>query len=68
MTTVTVDVKSQEKSAAQVTTARFVLGLVFSALSGALLLLAFPPYGLWPLMWVACVPYRYAQYRLLPLK
>ncbi len=66
MTTITV--KPQDKTAAQTTTVRFALGIALSALSGALLLLAFPPYGLWPLMWVACVPYRYAQHRLLPLK
>lgn len=66
MTTITV--KTLDKTAAQATTVRFVMGIALSALSGAMLLLAFPPYGLWPLMWVACVPYRYAQHRLLPLK
>jgi len=66
MTTITI--KAQDKSTAQATTVRFALGVTLSALSGVMLLLAFPPYGLWPLMWVACVPYRYAQHRLLPLK
>ena len=66
MTTVTVN--NQARSAAQAVTLRFVLGIVLSVVSGVLLLLAFPPYGLWPLIWVACVPYRYAQHRLLPLK
>ncbi len=66
MTTLTV--KPQDKTTAQAITVRFALGIALSAFSGALLLLAFPPYGLWPLMWVACVPYRYAQYRLFPLK
>lgn len=47
---------------------RFALGIGLSAFSGLLLLLAFPPYGLWIFIWVACVPYRFAQYRLLPLK
>ena len=47
---------------------RFALGIVLSALSGMMLLLSFPPYGLWPLIWVAIVPYRFAQYRLLPRK
>lgn len=67
MTTLTT-AKLQKNDVARVTSVRFALGIGLSALSGAMLLLAFPPYGLWPLMWVACVPYRYAQHRLLPLK
>ena len=47
---------------------RFVLGIILSAFSGVMLLLSFPPYGLWPLAWVALVPALFAQYRLLPLK
>ena len=47
---------------------RFIVGILLSTLSGVLLLLSFPPYGFWPLIWIAIVPYRYAQYRLLPLK
>lgn len=47
---------------------RFALGILLSAFSGILLLLSFPPYGLWPLAWVALVPSQFAQYRLLPLK
>jgi apolipoprotein N-acyltransferase len=57
---------NNEKAVVQVDTRRFVLGLIFSALSGILLLLSFPPYGLWPLAWVALVPALFAQYRLLP--
>ena len=45
---------------------RFMLGIGLSALSGILLLLAFPPYGIWPLVWVALIPALFAQYRLLP--
>ena len=45
---------------------RFLLGMTLSAASGILLLLAFPPYGIWPLAWVALVPALFAQYRLLP--
>ncbi len=44
------------------------LGIALSALSGVMLLLAFPPYGLWPLAWFALVPGLLAQYRLLPAK
>ena len=47
---------------------RFALGMALSALSGIMLLLAFPPYGVWPLAWVALVPYLFAQYRLIPLR
>lgn len=47
---------------------RFALGIALSALSGMMLLLAFPPYGIWPLAWVAFIPAIFAQYRLLPLK
>src|SRR5512136_2460045 len=45
---------------------RFLLGMTLSAASGVLLLLAFPPYGIWPLAWVALVPALFAQYRLFP--
>lgn len=47
---------------------RFALGIALSAFSGLLLLFSFPPYGLWPLAWVALIPALFAQYRLLPLK
>jgi apolipoprotein N-acyltransferase len=33
-----------------------------------MLLLSFPPYGIWPLIWFAFVPYTIAQHRLLPRK
>lgn len=45
---------------------RFGLGVVLSALSGLMLLLAFPPYGIWPLAWMAFIPAVFAQYRLFP--
>lgn len=61
------DVKLQGKANRQIAL-RFALGMILSALSGALLLLSFPPYGFWPLAWVALVPALFAQYRLLPLK
>ena len=47
---------------------RFLTGVLFSALSGGMLLLAFPPYGIWWLAWFAFVPGIFAQYRLFPLK
>ena len=46
----------------------FLLGVVLSAVSGIMLLLSFPPYGIWPLIWIAFVPYVFAQHRLLSSK
>ncbi len=47
---------------------RFILGLALSALSGGMLLLSFPPYGIWWLAWIGFVPSIFAQYRLFPPK
>ena len=66
--TIVSDVKSRENVLTQATTGRFVLGIVLPALSGVLLLLAFPPYGIWWFAWFAFVPGIFAQYRLLPKK
>ena len=46
--------------------ARFVLGLLLAGLSALLATWAFPPYGLWPLIFVAWVPMLVAQHRVLP--
>ncbi len=62
------NVKPQTKVAAPATALRFALGITLSALSGMMLLLAFPPYGFWYLAWFALVPALLAQYRLLPAK
>jgi len=67
MTTMS-DTKSQVKATLQSTRLRVTLGILLSALSGVMLLLSFPPYGLWPLMWVGFVPHVFAQYRLMPFK
>ena len=61
-------VRSQPRAVAQPGVIHFILGMVLSALSGVMLLLSFPPYGIWPLAWVALVPSVIAQYRLLPKK
>ena len=47
---------------------RFVLGILASVLSGLMLLFAFPPYGVWWLIWIAFIPGIFAQYRLFPVK
>lgn len=67
MTTISLTQK-KTNVAAQAVIVRFALGVVLSALSGLMLLLAFPPYGLWPLAWFAMVPALLAQYRLLPVR
>ena len=59
---------TQTKVAEQAGAIRFALGILLSALSGVMLLLAFPPYGIWWLAWIAFVPGIFAQYRLLPIK
>lgn len=47
---------------------RSVLGSALAAISALLLWLAFPPYGLWPLIWVGFVPMLVAQHRVLPAR
>jgi len=67
MTTVS-HVQPQARIAGQTTALRIVLGIALSALSGLMILLAFPPYGIWPLAWFGVIPVLLAQYRLLPVK
>jgi apolipoprotein N-acyltransferase len=45
---------------------RTALGLALAALSAALFTLAFPPYDLWPLIFVGLVPMLVAQHRVMP--
>ena len=47
---------------------RLILGFTLSALSGLMLLLSFPPYGIWWLAWFGFAPSIFAQYRLFPQK
>jgi len=62
------DTKTQGKILTQAGVGGFALGVILSMLSGVMLLLAFPPYGIWWLAWFAFVPGIFAQYRLLPVK
>lgn len=64
MTTIST-VQPQVKTA-NMTVLRFTMCVALSALSGVMLLLAFQPYGIWPLAWVALIPALFAQYCLLP--
>ncbi len=45
---------------------RCTVGLGLAALSAALLTLAFPPYGFWPLIFVGMIPMIVAQHQVLP--
>jgi apolipoprotein N-acyltransferase len=47
---------------------RVIFGLLLAVLSAGLLLLALPPYGIWPCALIGLVPMLFAQYRLLPLR
>jgi apolipoprotein N-acyltransferase len=45
---------------------RVGIGILLSAVSAVLLMLSFPPYNLWPFIWVGFVPMLVAQFRVLP--
>jgi len=45
---------------------RIGIGVLLSGVSAAFLTLSFPPYSLWPLIWVAFIPMLVAQFRVLP--
>lgn len=45
---------------------RFAVGVAFSLMSTVLLVLAFQPYGVWPLAFFAFVPAFIAEYYFLP--
>jgi apolipoprotein N-acyltransferase len=47
---------------------RLGISIALSVLSAVLLTLSFPPYSLWPLIWVAFIPMLVAQFRVMPRK
>jgi apolipoprotein N-acyltransferase len=67
MTTVS-HVHPQARITGQATVLRLSLGIILSALGGVMVLLAFPPYGVWWLAWFGFLPVLLAQYRVLPAK
>lgn len=44
------------------------IGILLAICSAILLMLSFPPYGFWPLIWVAFIPMLVAQFRVMPRK
>ena len=60
--------KSVQRGSNPHSVVKLVCGILLSVLSGVMMLLSFPPYGIWPFMWVAFIPYIFAQYRLMPSK
>lgn len=66
MTITNSTMEAEVKTRTEATTLRFAIGVALSVFSGGILLLSFPPYGIWPLAWIAFVPYLFAQYRLFP--
>lgn len=50
------------------TAGRIGLGLALAAISAGLLVLAFPPFNLWFLVWFSFAPVIVAQYRIMPAK
>ncbi len=47
---------------------RVGVGMLLAEGSAILRILAFPPYNLWPLIWIGFVPMMVAQFRVLPPK
>ncbi|MFN4293788.1 MAG: nitrilase-related carbon-nitrogen hydrolase [Thermoflexales bacterium] len=47
---------------------RVGIGVLLAGISAVLLILSFPPYNLWPLIWIGFVPMMAAQFRVLPPK
>ncbi len=45
---------------------RVLIGAALGLISAAMLILAFPPYNIWPLIFLAFVPMLLADYRVLP--
>jgi apolipoprotein N-acyltransferase len=46
---------------------RVIAGVLLAVLAGVLATLAFPPYEIWPLIFIAFIPMAVAQHRVLPL-
>lgn len=47
---------------------RVIFGLILSTISAGLLMLSFPPFNLWFLVWFSFIPFILAQHRIIPHK
>jgi apolipoprotein N-acyltransferase len=47
---------------------RILIGAALGLVSAGMLILAFPPYNVWPLIFVAFLPMLLADYRVLPMR
>lgn len=47
---------------------RLLVGILLSAAGGLAFMLAFPPYEIWPLVFIGWIPVLAAQYRIMPPK
>ncbi len=56
------------KSISKSDVVRVLIALALSVISGLAFLVAFPPYGIWWLIWIGWVPMLAAQYRVIPPK
>ncbi len=45
---------------------RIVIGLSMSVVSGLSFMMAFPPYEIWPLIFIGWIPLQVAQFRIMP--
>lgn len=45
---------------------RILIGVALSVLSGLAFTLAFPPYEIWPLIFIGWIPLQIAQFRIMP--
>ncbi len=61
-------VSAPRQIGAPVLSTRIVMGLALAIVSAVMLILAFPPYNVWPLIFVAYVPFVLADHRVLPLR
>jgi len=66
MTTVASSKVRQDVKATK--TVRIGIGVALSALTTVMLILAFPPYNVWPLAFFCLVPMLVVQYRVMPLQ
>lgn len=58
--------KSEQSNNWRILILRLLLGSIMSAASGMLVVLAYPPFELWPLVFIGWIPMVFAAYRVMP--